>query len=87
MAKKPDDIVKVLYGSETYYKNCPGWCRYHHTHLTANQIKTKNCLGKQCKCLDKIEHKFWEQRDKKKQKKKENREKGGICDTNSKRSR
>lgn len=71
MAKNPNDIVAVLYGSETYYKNCPGWCRYHHTHLTKNQILRKNCLGKQCKCLDKIlSHPYWEQREKKKELKK-----------------
>lgn len=71
MAKNPDDIVAVLYGSETYYKNCPAWCKYHHCHLTKNQITRKNCLGKQCKCLDKIlTHKWWAEREQKKELKK-----------------
>ena len=70
MAKNPDDIVPVLYGSETCYRNCVAWCKYHHIHLTARQVKQKGCLGKQCKCLDRIEHKFWRDREAKKLKKK-----------------
>jgi len=68
--KEPYDIVKVLYGSETYYKNCPAYCTFHHKHLTAKQISQKKCLAKQCKCLDKIEHKYWQMRERKKQLKK-----------------
>ena len=68
--KQPYDIVKVLYGSETYFKNCPGFCKLHHKHLTTKQIKQKGCLGKQCKYLDKFEHRYWEIREKKKQLKK-----------------
>ena len=70
--KRPYDIVKVLYGSETYFKNVPAFCKLHHKHLTAKQIKQKGCLGKQCKYLDKfLENRYWEQREKKKQLKKE----------------
>ena len=65
--KQPYDIVEVLYGSETYYKNCPAYCKFHHKYLTAKQIKQKGCLGKQCKCLNKFEHKFWELRELKKE--------------------
>ena len=64
--KAPDDIVQVLYGCEAYFRNCPAFCRHHHCHLTEKQIKTKGCLGKQCKFLDKIEHDFWRQREEKK---------------------
>ena len=73
MAKNPYDIVPVLYGSETFYKNCPAFCRFHHCHLTAKQILRKGCLGKQCKALDRIEHRFWEEREAKKL-----RKKGGL---------
>lgn len=69
--KRPYDIVKVLYGSETYFKNVPGFCKLHHKHLTIKQIKQKGCLGKQCKYLDKFEeHKYWKQREEKKRLKK-----------------
>ena len=75
MAKNPDDIVAVLYGSETYYKNYPAWCKFHHTHLTAKQMQRKNCLGKQCKCLDRIlSHPYWSEREKKKLLRKEVKE-------------
>ena len=71
MAKNPDDIVAVLYGSETTYGHCAAWCKFHHCHLTPKQIIRKVCLGKQCKCLDKIlSHPYWEQREKKKELKK-----------------
>ena len=76
MANKPEDIVPVLYGSETYYKNAVAFCKFHHCHLTARQVKQKGCLGKQCKCLDRIEtHPYWEQR---KQKKIARKHKGGV---------
>ncbi|MBR3646374.1 MAG: hypothetical protein IKN54_08135 [Lachnospiraceae bacterium] len=68
---QPYDIVKVLYGSETYYKNCPAFCRLHHCHLTKKQLKKKGCLGKQCRKLDKIKtHNYWEERQLKKELKK-----------------
>ena len=66
---RPNDIVEVLYGTETYLWNCPGYCKYHKKYLTVRQIKQKHCLGKQCKCLNKLDHKFWEQRERKKQRK------------------
>lgn len=71
MAKNPDDIVAVLYGSETTYGHCAAWCKFHHCHLTPKQIIRKGCLGKQCKCLDKIPHQWWDDREQKKLKKKE----------------
>ena len=71
MAKNPNDVVAVLYGSETTYRHCAAWCKFHHCHLTPKQIIRKGCLGKQCKCLDKIlSHPYWEQREKKKELKK-----------------
>jgi len=69
--KRPNDIVQVLFGSEAKYSRCPAYCIYHHKYLTEKQIKYKNCLGKQCKCLKKIEeHRFWKEREKKKEMKK-----------------
>lgn len=67
---RPNDIVEVLYGTETYLWNCPAYCKYHHRYLTVRQIKQKHCLGKQCKCLQKLEnHVFWKRRELKKQRK------------------
>lgn len=63
--KQPYDIVKVLYGSETYFKNTIGFCTFHHCFLTVRQLKTKGCLGKQCKCLDKNDHVYWKLREEK----------------------
>ena len=75
--KQPYDIVKVLYGSETEFRNCPAFCKLHHKHLTVRQIKQKGCLGKQCKYLDKfLSNKYWEYREKRKQLKK-----GGAYDS------
>ena len=74
MAKNPNDIVPVLYGSVVPYKKAAAWCKHHHCHLTKNQILTKGCLGKGCKYLDKIlSNPWWEEREQKKLKKKENR--------------
>lgn len=70
--RKPFDIVTVLYGSETYFKNCPGYCKLHHKYLTVRQIKTKTCLGKRCAYLKRLEHGYWEFREKKKLQKKGN---------------
>lgn len=66
MEHRPQDIVSVLYGTESYFYKCPAYCFYHHKYLTAKQIKQKHCLAKRCKCMRKLEHKFWEQRERKK---------------------
>lgn len=48
------------------------WCKLHHVGLSARQIKTKGCLGKQCWYLKPIEtHKYWDQRRATKQKRRE----------------
>ena len=64
--KSPNDTVQVLYGTESKLWNCPAYCKLHHRYLTVRQIKQKHCLGKECKYLDKLEHKYWEQRARKK---------------------
>ena len=70
MAKNPDDIVSTLYGSCVKFRRAAAWCTYHHCHLTVAQIKTKGCLGKQCKCLRKLEHDYWLLRERRKELKK-----------------
>ena len=68
-------IVDVLYGSESEKSNCCGYCKLKHKYLTVRQMKTKQCLGKQCNALSKIEeHPFWNYRDRKLKEKKMNRQ-------------
>ena len=68
-------IVDVLYGSQSEKSNCCGYCKLKHKYLTVRQMKTKQCLGKQCNALSKIEeHPFWNYRDRKLKEKKMNRQ-------------
>lgn len=77
-------IVDVLYGSQTEKSNCCGFCKMKHKYLTVRQMKTKQCLGKQCNALAKIEeHPFWEIRDQKLKEKKMAR-KGFVLSTERK---
>lgn len=63
----PFDICNTLYGTQTYYKKCAGYCCKKGKYLTERQIKGKECLGKQCKYLVKIEtHPLWKKREKRK---------------------
>lgn len=55
------------------------FCHYHDYGLTAVQLKCKGCLFKKnisqtCPHLEKLEHKFWEERNKKKQQRKERKQ-------------
>ena len=70
-----EDVVRLLNGTETYFERCVGYCNLHYTFLTITQLKSKQCLRKQCKHLQKIEtHQFWIDREAKKQAKKEKKE-------------
>lgn len=68
------DRLPSLYGSEITHKHCIGYCCYHRCYVTATQIKTKECLRKQCRALERYEHEFWRQRELKKINKKKSRE-------------
>ncbi len=58
------EICQCLYNSETYFSRCVGYCSFHNAYLTKNQLKTKNCLGKQCNALIKqTGHSFWIERE------------------------
>ena len=55
--------------------NCCGFCKYHHCHLTVKQMRTKECLQKECKAFVKNEdHPYWKQREIIKQKRKNRKE-------------
>lgn len=60
--------MEVLYG--TCSENCAGYCKKHATGLTVKQIRTKECLSKNCWHLERMEHEWWSQRERAKQKRK-----------------
>lgn len=62
---KPDDVVKLLNGSTTYFRRTVGYCAYHKCYLTENQMSSKACLSRNCQRLIKIESPFWIKRDEK----------------------
>ena len=48
----------------TQSDNVAAYCKHHHCCMTVKQIKTKNCLGKQCWYLIRNEeHNWWKQRE------------------------
>lgn len=56
----------------TYSDNIVAYCKHHHCGITVKQMKSKNCLGKQCNYLVKNEaHQYWRQREIMKQKRKD----------------
>ena len=62
------EVVKGLYNSELDKNRACGFCSYHHAYMTVKQLRCKNCLQKQCHYLVKNEeHKWWKQREEKKQ--------------------
>ncbi|MCQ2576694.1 MAG: hypothetical protein MJ162_08100, partial [Treponema sp.] len=59
----PMTICKCLYSTETYFSRCVGFCSFHNAYLTTKQLKTKNCLGKNCNALIRQNgHPFWIER-------------------------
>ena len=62
--------MECLYNTSS--DNVVAYCKYHHCGMTVKQMRCKNCLGKQCRHLQKNEeHQFWHQRDVMKQKRKD----------------
>lgn len=56
----------------TQSNNVAAYCKHHHCYVTVKQMKTKNCLGKQCHYLVKNEqHDYWRHRAAMKQKRKD----------------
>ena len=61
--------MECLYGTQS--DNIVAYCKYHKCGVTVKQMKTKNCLGKQCNYLVKNEtHEYWHQRELTKQRRK-----------------
>lgn len=68
-------LVQGLYGSQIDPCKACGYCKRHGCHLTVKMLKQHDCLNKQCWHLVKNEkHRWWAQRDKKKQLRKTRKE-------------
>lgn len=67
--KDKNAICNTLFGSQTYFGRCVGFCQMKGKYLTVKQLRIKGCLKKNCKHLYKIQDSvFWQQRDVKKKK-------------------
>lgn len=65
-------MKSCLYGSKAKKENIIAYCTYHHSYLTINQLKTKECLKLNCSRLIKYTQKeYWKKRELIKLKKKE----------------
>lgn len=59
----------------TQSDNIAAYCKHHHCGVTVKQMRTKNCLGKQCNYLIKNEqHQYWRQREIIKQRRKDRKQ-------------
>ena len=56
---------KTFYGSTS--KNSCAYCYKHHKALTPRQLQKRECLKRQCDALQRCDHPYWEQREKKKE--------------------
>ena len=55
-------------------KNPVGYCTYHKATLSANQLKSKECLQKKCRRLIKYNHEYWNQLERNRQLKQQRKE-------------
>ena len=64
----PEAICHALYNTETTCSRCIGYCTFHNAYVTRKQLKTKECLQKNCNALVKnTNHQFWIEREQKKE--------------------
>lgn len=67
-------MSECLFG--TCSNNVAGYCKLHQKSMTVKQMKTKECLQKECWHLEKNEnHQYWRQRELTKQRRKERKQK------------
>ena len=65
--------MECLYNTQS--NNVVAYCEHHRCSMTVRQMRTKNCLGKQCRHLQKNDkHQYWHQREVTKQKRKQRKE-------------
>ena len=55
-------------------KNPVGYCAYHKATLSTKQLKSKECLQKNCNRLIKYEHEYWNQLERNRQLKQQQKE-------------
>ena len=68
-----EERKEVLFNTKS--SNVAGYCKYHNCGITVKQIRAKQCLQKQCWHLERnYEHKWWAQREEKKQLRKARKE-------------
>lgn len=58
-------MIKSIYGGKP--KNPIAYCHLHKGVLTVRELKTKECLKKQCRHLQKFSHQYWDEREARKQ--------------------
>lgn len=68
-----ENLLNSLYGTCIAPRHCIGYCKHHCAYITPQQLKTKECLRKQCRALERHEHIFWKKREFKKMIKKQQR--------------
>ena len=60
----PEAICQTLYHTESTCSRCIGYCKFHKGYVTRKQMKTKQCLQKNCNQLIKnLNHPFWIERE------------------------
>jgi hypothetical protein len=68
---------QALAGGQTAARSkIVGYCRLHRVHLTESQVKSKECLRKECRALKKWDCAFWNERERKKYIKQMKKERG-----------
>ncbi|MGP1496337.1 MAG: hypothetical protein ACTTJG_06015 [Treponema sp.] len=66
--KEPEAICPTLYGTKSVCYRCIGYCNFHKAYVTHKQMKTKQCLQKNCNAFIKnANHQFWIEREQKKE--------------------
>ena len=66
-------MKNVLFNGKS--DNCCGYCKLHHASMTVKQMRSKECLQKQCwHFVKNEEHDYWRYRDSMKQKRKERKD-------------
>ena len=65
--------MKHMTLNNTVARSPCAYCKKKRVSLTAKQVKSKECLKKNCWYLVKYDHEFWRQRERAKAKKKANK--------------
>lgn len=58
--------------NKTYAQPC-GYCRHYKRYLSVGLMRTHRCESRQCSYLSKMNHEYWEEKKKRKERAKERR--------------